>query len=82
MPACDSLYMVLRADGFRGSVLRSAMAGMMLLSKHRKQVHVVGSMDEVLYAEGQNLGMDVDVARRQLMKDGVLLPREAGSAQR
>lgn len=76
MPHYDALYIVLRADGFRGSVLRSAMAGMMLLSKHRKQVHVVSSIEEVLHRESDRLGVDESTARRQLAKDGLLLPRD------
>lgn len=76
MPHYEALYIVLRADGFRGSVLRSAMAGMMLLSRHRKQVHVVSSVEEVLHREEASLGVDLSTARRQLAKDGLLLPRD------
>lgn len=72
----EAIYMVLRADGFRGSVLRSAMAGMMLVSKVRKQVFVVATIEEVLHREGARLGVDASTVRRQLAKDGLLLPRE------
>lgn len=79
MPHYEALYIVLRAEGFRGSVLRSVMAAMMLLSKHRQHVYVVDSIEEVLYRHSDRLGLDESAVRRQLAKDGLLLPRELDS---
>ena len=75
----ESCYVVLRAESFKGSVLRSAMAGMLLMSKHRKNVHVVGTIDEVLHAERGKLGADESRIRRQLQLDGVMTPVAEGA---
>ncbi len=75
----EALYIVLRAEGFHGSVLRSVMATMMLFSRHRQHVYVVDSIEEVLYRHSDRLGLDESSVRRQLAKDGILLPRELAS---
>jgi hypothetical protein len=77
----DSLYLVLRADGFRGSVLRSTVAGMMLMSKQRSKVHVVGTLDEVLYAERDNIGVPESTVRRELANANILFEREQPSGR-
>jgi hypothetical protein len=78
LPHLELIFLVIRAEGFKGSVLRSAMAGMLLLSKHRKVVQIVGTIDEALYYSRGLL--DESAVRRQLARDGMLLPRDANEA--
>jgi hypothetical protein len=68
----DALYLVLHAEGFKGSVLRSALAGMMLISKQREKVKVVASIEEVLQTEAGNLGATNSAIRGELARAGIL----------
>lgn len=72
-PRLRSLYVVIEVNGFKGSMHRSGLAGMILLSKAtRGRVHVVDSLSAVLLAEGgRGLGADPMLARAAMIRDGV-----------
>lgn len=44
----NHFYVVLDSRGFRGSVQRTAMAGLMLLFKHSRQIKVCAGIEEVI----------------------------------
>ena len=72
MALSELFYVVLESDGLKGSVLRSAMAGMMLLSKNRREVRVVGSLQEVLQAVAPKLKTTPEALLQHLEPSGVL----------
>ena len=71
MPIVDRMYIVLEGTGFRGSVIRSVMAGMMLVSKMRGLVHTVASVDEALALMGGLDHVDIAAARAAMVRDRV-----------
>lgn len=73
MPKLVHLYVVIEMGSFMGSVHRSALAGMLLMSKLRKKVKVVRSLDEVLQAGSKVLGVEPHVARARLTSDGMMV---------
>ncbi len=68
----EHMYIVIAASGFRGSTLRGALAGMMLLSRQRKVVTVEKSLDDVLHHVHRSLSLPLAEVRRSLSRDGVL----------
>lgn len=54
-----------------GSVHRSALAGMLLVSKLRNKVKVVKSLDEVLSLAAGDIGLDPNSVRSQLSAAGM-----------
>lgn len=78
VPSLRAFYIVISTTGFRASVHRGALAGMMLLTKLRGKVHVVQSMEEVLASEGPTgLGIDTASVRAALQREGLSTPRAA-----
>jgi len=73
MPMLAKLYVVIDTGGFMGSVHRSALAGMLLMSKLRNKVKVVKSLDEVLTLAAADIGVDMASARSQLTAAGVAM---------
>jgi hypothetical protein len=45
---CASMHLVLEGGGFRHSILRNAVAGMLLLGRRREKLAVHGTLDEAL----------------------------------
>ncbi len=73
VPDLGGFYVVIESGGFAGSVQRSALAGMLLLTKLRSRIHVVASADDVLGAVGgTRRTFNAEAARSQLIRDGVL----------
>lgn len=71
---CERIYVVLEGQGFRGSVLRSVLASLMLLSRMRGTIHVAPSIEEVLAALVGIPGFEDSLVRRALLREGILLP--------
>ncbi|MEQ8452791.1 MAG: hypothetical protein RLP09_28210 [Sandaracinaceae bacterium] len=71
MPVLAKLYVVIDTGGFMGSVHRSALAGMLLVSKLRNKVKVVKSLDEVLSLAAGDIGLDPNSVRSQLSAAGM-----------
>ncbi|MEW5850987.1 MAG: hypothetical protein AB2A00_19530 [Myxococcota bacterium] len=59
-------FIVMESRGFRGSVQRTAMAGLMLVYKNSRQIKTCANMDEV-FAELENAKIPVN--RQQVLKD-------------
>lgn len=74
VPSLGGFYVVIDSVGFLGSVQRSTLAGMLLLtSRLRGKIKIVSSLDEVLQTEGAaGLGVDPLTARASLQRDGLL----------
>lgn len=70
---CERIYVVLEGQGFRGSVLRSVLASLMLLSRMRGTIHVAPSVDEVLAALAGTPGFEDALVRRAFVREGILL---------
>lgn len=72
MEISDAFYVIVEASGFRGSVLRSALAGMMMLSRKGKSVHVEQSTEKVVRAVAPALGQDPDALVTRLREQGIV----------
>ncbi len=72
MPILSRLYVVIETQGFAGSVHRSALAGMLLVSSLRKKVKVVATVEEALEDGARDLGVELHVARAKLAASGLL----------
>ena len=69
---CEHFYLVLEASGFRGSTMRSVVAGLMLLSKMRGKIEVCASVDEVLGRLRTVPGVSESAVRSALQQGGVI----------
>lgn len=70
---CEKLFVVLEGQGFRGSVLRSVLASLMMLSKMRGTIEVAPSIDEALSQIAGKPGYDDARVRAAFTRDGIRL---------
>lgn len=69
---CERIFVVLEGQGFRGSVLRSVLASLMLLSRMRNTIQV-SSVEEVLSSLAGSPGFEEGLVRRAFLREGILL---------
>lgn len=68
---CDQFFIVLESKGFKASVQRTAMAGLMLLHKDSKSIRIRSSLDEVFGELEKNSNIDRSATLRQLKAAGM-----------
>lgn len=68
----DKMYLVLEGTGFRLSMMRSVVAGLMLMMESRKILGVFVSIDEALRALRGTDRFDERTARAALERDGII----------
>lgn len=71
----ETMHVVIEGRGFKNTIMRSAMTGMVLLGGKRGRVHVHGTVSEAVYAISEITNLPVEMLNRQL-RDANLL--EAG----
>jgi hypothetical protein len=71
----ETIHVVIEGRGFKNTIMRSAMTGMILLGGKRGKVHVHGTVSEAVYAISEITDQSVESLNRQL-RDANLL--EAG----
>jgi hypothetical protein len=62
----ETLHVVIEGRGFKNTIMRSAMTGMVLLGGKRGRVHIHGSVSEAIYALAEVTDQSVDSLNRQL----------------
>ena len=71
----ETMHVVIEGRGFKNTIMRSAMTGMVLLGGKRGRVHIHGTVSEAVYAISEITNQSVEGLNRQL-RDANLL--EAG----
>lgn len=69
---CDQFFIVLESKGFKASVQRTAMAGLMLLHKESKSIKIRSSLDEVFGELEKSQPLDRAAITRQLKASGMI----------
>jgi len=75
---CESFYVILESRGFRGSVLRAVIGGMMLIHPSSRNVMVRGSIREAFAENRHRLPMPEAELIQVLKSKDVLPPDWAG----
>jgi hypothetical protein len=68
----ETLHVVIEGGGFKNTILRSAMTGVMLLGGKRGRVFVHGTVSEAIYAISEITNQSVDNLNRQLSQANLL----------
>lgn len=66
LESLETMHTVIEGRGFKNTILRSAMTGMVLLGGKRGRVFVHGTVSEALYALSEVTNVSVDLLQRQL----------------
>lgn len=68
---CEDFFIIIETRGFRGSVQRSAMAGMLLLYKDSARIKVRSSVTECLLESAHKLRVDRTAVEAALRQQGI-----------
>lgn len=72
LESCDSLHFVMEGSGFKHSIMRSVLSGLLLMAGKRGRIYVHDTVDAALVAIGTRIKVSSDTLRRLARAKGLL----------